>query len=315
MKTPTFALLLTLGLLAAGCIAPPDGQSPGGARAPNAGGSMTAKETREDAVALCTDGLALGVGRFCATRTVRVEGDLSGLGHMEVDLATFNGNVDLADHEEGGWSLVATLRARGATEADAKANLEKIRFTWSHESGGTHFVAAKAESPRETDGGYAASLAAALPRSVVLVVTAATSNGNVAVKNVATDGLSAQTSNGAVEVDATVTQVDLRTSNGRIGGKLVPTGSGRVSAATSNGAIELAFPEDARHGYDLDAQTSNGKVTVNLRDGETTRKGPSNPYYDPQNDARFTTHGYASRAIQSSVTLTTSNGAITVNAT
>lgn len=313
MKTPVI-LLVALGTLAAGCIAPPGDDAPAGARTANSGGSMTAKETHEEKVALCTSGLGLPSGaQFCAERTLRVEGDVSGISRMDVDLETFNGDVDLSDHAEGGWSLVAVLRARGASEAEAKANLDKIAFAWGHQEGDTHFLAAKAQSPREPAGGHSASLAAELPRSILLVASLGTSNGDVRVADVATDGLAAHTSNGNVEIDASVTQADLRTSNGKVDARLDPTGSGRIGASTSNGAITLELPEDARHGYDLDARTSNGKVAINLRDGETKRDAPSNPYYDPQNDARFTTRGYASRGVQSIVHLVTSNGAITVD--
>lgn len=307
MKTPV--LVLVLGLLVAGCIAPP-GESPAGVRS-FAGAAMTAKESSEERVELCRD-VSLGTAAFCAERTVTVTGDVSGIPAMDVDLETFNGALELEKHDEGGWSLVAVLRARGASEAEARANLDAIGFAWSHTDGSAHFLHARAESPPGRTSA-AASLRASLPASIVLTVSAATSNGKIRVEHVRTDGLAATTSNGAVEVDASVTHVDLRTSNGAIEAKLDPTASGRITATTSNGKIELDLPEDARRGYDLDAQTSNGKVTINLRDGESSRRTPSNPYYDPQNEGQFRTTRFESRDVQSLVRMTSSNGAITVD--
>ena len=311
MRPPVVVLVAALGMLAAGCIAPPEGRDAFSDRM-ETGGSMTAKESRDDSVGPCSGvGVLPTAGAFCAKRVVRVEGQVAGLSRLDVDLQTFNGNVDLAGGRGDAWSLEAVLTARGASEEEARASLERIAFAWSHVEGGRHFLAAVAETPSPSSG-RAASLAVTLPRGLVLVAAAATSNGGIHVEDVATDGLSAHTSNGNVEVDASVTQADLRTSNGQVEAALSPTGPGRISAGTSNGAIHLTLPEDARHGYELDAKTSNGRVTINLRDGETKRP-PSNPYYDPQNEASFTTSGYASRAIRSVVHLTTSNGGITVD--
>ena len=310
---PFLVLLAALCILAAGCIAPPDGTPSAGERTPNAGGEMTAKESREDKAGPCQPAVILGgSGAFCAETTIKVEGTLTGIDGMDVDLHTFNGNVELTGGADGAWSLVAVLRARGATEADAKASLAKIAFDWSHVDGDTHFLAAEAETPSPS-GDRAASIAVTLPRSVALATVLATSNGNVVAKDVRTDGVSAHSSNGDVVVEADVTQADLGTSNGNVDATLRPWGSGQIAATTSNGAIRLKLPEDARHGYDAHGLTSNGKVAINLRDGEVERTGPSNPYYDPQNDARFVTNGFGSREFQTAVRLTTSNGGITVD--
>lgn len=316
MRAPAVtAILAAFAVLAAGCIAPPDDGGATGARTSNRGGEMTSQEKAEDKVALCGSGglpSIGGEGSFCAERVIDVTGTISGISRMDASLASFNGNVQLTGGAEGEWSLKAVLRARGATEEAARANLENIEFEWSHTDGSSHFLEAKAE---QKDGarGVSAEISAVLPRTIALVVVAATSNGNVAVEDVATEGLSASTSNGNVQVDASVTQVQLATSNGNIAGKLRPTSSGRWDAGTSNGGISLEVPEDAARGYDITAATSNGKVEFDLDDGQTTRSGPSNPYYDPQNDGHFVTNGFSGRSIQTTVTLGTSNGSIRVS--
>src|SRR5688572_21304371 len=83
------ALLVTLLLVAAaGCIAP---QAPPSSNPPpttqTSGGDMTAKETRDESAMLCTDGIDLGSDdRFCAVRTITVDGAIAGISKMDVSL-------------------------------------------------------------------------------------------------------------------------------------------------------------------------------------------------------------------------------------
>lgn len=309
----TVPALFAIALLAAGCIAPPDGDA-SVTRTPSAGGEMTATEKQDEAVALCQAGLDLpsNGARYCAERTLTIGGSLTGIDAMDVDLETFNGGVDVSSAPEGTWSLKVVLRARGDTEAEARQGLDRISFTWSHVDAGVHALVAKAKPPREDHNGLSAQLSAALPRSTILALSAQSSNGNVKVEDLRTEGLFLQTSNGNVDVKADVTHVALGTSNGNVDARLTPTDSGSVDIGTSNGKVLVTLPESSRVGYDVDAVTSNGKVTISLRDGETTRKGASNPYYDPQNDGRFTTHGFEDRDVRSFLVIASSNGAIDV---
>lgn len=308
-------ILLATALLAAGCIAPPGEDRQPGERTVNSGGDMTAAETRAESVDVCKDGVTLlgGEGQFCAERRVEVEGTISGISRMDVDLRTFNGAVEAFDDQEGHWGLTAVLRARGATADEAKRNLEKIAFSYAHEAAGSHFLTAEASTKDQRGNGLSASLHVTLPRSIAYVLVASTTNGGVAVKGLRTDGLSAHTTNGVVSVDADVTHVDLVTTNGDIQATLTPTSSGRVSALTTNGDVALTLPEDATRGYDLEARTTNGQVDVRLRDGATTNDQPSNPYYDANKEARFRTTDFGARRLQTTVTLVTTNGGVTVD--
>jgi Putative adhesin len=307
------ALLVTaVLLLMAGCIAPPE--PPTSSTTTTAGPEeMTAKETRDQSAALCTDGIDLSNdNRFCATRTITVDGTISGIGKLEVDVGTFNGGVAFAPAPEGQWGFTATLKARGATAEDALANLDDIQFEWSHVSGSAHFLHALAK--KEGSGnGYAAAFDVTLPPSITYVLAAQTSNGVVKVAGLRTDSLSAQTSNGMVDVDAAVTNVQLATSNGEIHAKLDPVGSGRLTLTTSNGRVDLALPEDARRGYEVEGTTSNGEVEIRLRDGRVGDCPQGSQYYTPPCSHRtFQTSGFAGRAVQSRVVVTTSNGDVAV---
>ena len=81
--------------------------------------------------------------------------------------------------------------------------------------------------------------------------------------------LDLDTSNGAVDVVADDVAIDVETSNGAI------TFEGRPAAGshrfeTSNGAVTLVLPADAA--FELDAETSNGKVTSDFEGlGEPAR--------------------------------------------
>lgn len=306
--------LLVVGLTLAGCIGTP-GAEPGASyeTTTNAGGTMTVAETKEDKAALCTDGVNLDSDeRFCAERRIELKGEIDGVAKMDVALSTFNGAVKLTADGGNDWRVIATLHARGATEADARARLDQIKWTFEHQDGESHFLEARAEKEGDASN-LGASLEVTVPSSIVYVVVAATSNGAVEAKGLKTDGLSLATSNGAVVVDAESTQVNIGTSNGAIDAKLRPSASGRTTLATSNGAITLRVPEDAERGYDLDATTSNGEVAIALKDGKAS-ECPTNEYYTPPcNHREFTTNGYSSRDVQQLVTLGSSNGQIEVS--
>ena len=312
-------VLLTLALLAApalaGCIqvpSDPDAQDFDQAPVDTTGGSMTAREEKKEDSGVCTDGgTAAG---FCATRVVTVEGTISGISLLEVDLATVNGGITVRPSDGNEWTLVATLKASGSSVDDAKRRLETIVFTWSHQVGDSHFLDAEATMEgRNENYQRSASIEVTMPRAVALRLTAGTTNGGVTVKDVRTDGLHAGTTNGGIDVDASVTQVDLGTTNGGIDAKLKPTGSGRIHLGTTNGRIELSLPEDAERGYDLDASTTNGDVSITLRDGEVGPCPEGSEYYTPPcNHRTFKTTDYGSRAIRSSVQLGTTNGGIDV---
>lgn len=315
-----FPLLVVACLALAGCIEmPADPNAPGATRSTNSGGAMTARATQEDSVAPCSGGLGLPrSGAFCATRVVTITGTIDDLPRLDVSLTTFNGAIDVGTGDEGQWSVVATLEARSATAEGAKANLDNVELAWSHEERGSHFldVEARQKVQAQAGDGYAASLDVTMPRSLVMTLVATTSNGVIDVDGALTDGLALQTSNGQIKARASVTQVSLATSNGAIDADLTPTGSGRMTMATSNGAISVTVPEGPRHGYDIEGRTSNGEIDYDLRDGESGGCPGGSQYYTPPCTARdFRTHGFAERDIQSRMSLSTSNGAISVRAT
>ena len=305
--------VLALLVALAGCITLPDEADPSAPREPATGGSMTATESKTQKSELCTDGINLGADdRFCAQRVVTVTGKISGFERLDVSLETFNGAIAIDESSGDAWGLVATLRARGATADAAMAGVDDIAFSWSHEDATGHFVEAIAEHDGSGES-RSVSLELTMPRSLVMRLSAATSNGGVTLDGGRTDGLALTTSNGAINARGDVTQLALTTSNGQIDADVRPTADGRWSLTTSNGEISLKVPEGGAYGYSMAGTTSNGEVDFTLRDGTKGDCPQGSQYYTPPcNHRTFETSDLRSRDHQVYASLTTSNGEINV---
>lgn len=311
-------LAMTIPLVLAGCIAlPEDTQTAVPERESRTGGSMTAEESSKQDTAVCTQNiLGGGDGRFCATRTITVDGALSGFATLDVELQTFNGDITLTESKGDAWGFVVTLQGKGSTAAEAESRLNDIIFEWAHEDTVGHFVEIVAKSPRGQSEGRSAEIALSMPRSVALVATIATSNGDVTIDGTRSAGLSIATSNGDIEATTEVTHVNFATSNGEVDAILTPIADGRWNIATSNGDITVTVPENARVGYEMEGTTSNGEVDYTLRDGTEGPCPEGSQYYTPPcNHRTFATSGFADRDTQVRVGMATSNGEINVGPT
>lgn len=315
MRTPNVLAPATLALILAlaGCITLPDEADPDLPRDPETGGSMTATESSTQNSAVCTDGINLGSDeRFCAERVVTVEGTIAGFDRLDVSLETFNGEITIEGSTGDAWRLVATLRARGSSADAAMSRVDDIDFTWSHEDATGHFVEVIAEHDGNSES-RSVALELTMPRSLLMRLNAATSNGGVSLDGGRTDGLALTTSNGRISARGDVTQMALTTSNGKIDADVHPIGDGRWSLTTSNGEISLKVPEGDTYGYSMTGTTSNGEVDYTLRDGEKGDCPQGSQYYTPPcNHRTFETSDFRARDHEVYATLTTSNGEINV---
>ena len=307
-------------VIAAGCIRPDDpNNAPPAARADAHGGSMSGDEKRTDSSTVCTNG-GLNVGgngnthAFCAQRVITVQGSISGIPKIDVDLSTFNGDVKVHESSGDAWGFTATLKATGSTADEASARIKDIAFSWSHTDGSAHFVQVKAQQNKtgSSDEGLSTDLDVTMPAGVTLVLVAATGNGDLHVQGGQTDGLSLSTGNGDIDATTKVTQADLRSGNGDAKASLTPTGSGRIGASVGNGKVDIALPEDASHGYTAEMSTGNGDIKVSLHDGKTSECPSGDSYTPPCNHRTFETTGYGGRATQTSLILSTGNGDVTL---
>ena len=103
-----------------------------------------------------------------------------------------------------------------------------------------------------------------------------TSNGSIEARNI-TGSTELHTSNGAIKAFNVVSPVNARTSNGAISLELAPSFSGRMTASTSSGPLNISDLKDAKlissekkritfsigdSDHDSSASTSNGSIQI-----------------------------------------------------
>lgn len=310
---PLLALLLLLAPLA-GCLEPPTGDDPG-ADVPTANyeapadryDGMSADETHEDTVSRCDqDGIQVPPATWCGTRVVTVTGRI-GLDQLPVDLLSVNGAITVSHAVGDAWSLVATLKTRGLTEDQARQALDDT-WSWSHEDAdGRHHLNAAPTLGAPLAEGRLSSVHYAVTLPAWLHLPDArleTTNGAISLAHYKMDKLAARTTNGAITASAWIGDADIKTTNGAITANLVATRSGAWSLDTTNGAITLIASEHTTRGFDLDARTTNGRITIDLSQGKIVE--------DEKSHKRFVTDNYDARAIQIVGKIKTTNGAISV---
>lgn len=312
------ALVSALLLPLAGCITETPGATSGGgdASGPDTGAAtvappatMTASETHQDTVGRCEDEGGVTSLPFCAERQLTVVGVLT-LDALPVDLVAGNGGIVVQAGADDAWALLAVIRVRGATEDDAKKNLD-TQFAWSHTDGSAHFLKAGPVTPAgqlPIDLPAATSTADAsyvltLPRDVLVSLKGRWTNGGAVVAGVTTDAIDLSGTNGGIEIAASVVDVVAETTNGGIAAQVVPTATGAFDLKATNGGISVMVPEDARHGYDVKATAQNGGVEITLRDGDVS---------GDESSKTFTTRDFTSRAVKTTLTADVTNGGVHV---
>lgn len=253
-------------------------------------------------------------GRWIARRTDSAEGAFASGG--DVRAVTVNGAVSVGVGSHSGFTAKALLWAYGDSETEARDRLEAMRLRIG--SGAD----AQVTAPDWHDRGGDAILR--VPVGDVGDVTAKTTNGAITIDDLQASTVDADTSNGAIDCDvsaqqlalrttngaitctATVRDADLSTSNGQIDVELRPSGTGTWDLDTTNGAIDLQVVEDSGIGYDVRGETTNGGITFDFSDTETVSS--QSTFTGGSRHER--THGFSSRAIQTTITLDTGNGSI-----
>ncbi len=324
--------LLALALLSAGCIGmsgdeplePADTQTDEDPR--SSPGNMTVDRSEQTA-----EGMRENVPPFYSSRIVTIEGELT-LDRLPIDLATDNGPISVEVGAEDRYKLVANLTGYGLTPQTAEENRDDLTFTFDAGQPGDRQLLAHIEreddggqSPVSTgDGGFSeGSLTLTLPPSLVGDLVASSTNGDVDVDGVTAERLELGSTNGDVsmadtqasdviiettngDVDAAVTEtrnVVLGSTNGDVDATLRPGESGTIEASTTNGGLELAVPEDAEHGYQAEAASTNGEVDIRLEDGSADHQETTS-----SERATFRTDGFDQRPIRTAVALSSTNG-------
>jgi hypothetical protein len=261
---------------------------------------------------------------YRAQDTRTFTGDVN-IDRMIVEVDNRNGDITVAEWDQPGYRIDLTLRAKGATDAQAEENLNRLIVIFSDQNvGDTRRLALDTQAPNDDWSLYAVSIDIRVPEDPSLDLDLDTSNGGIALTDVTGDEIVLHTSNGRLTLDgviaATLTgttnngritgeveaaSVVLTTSNGSIDLAIPATVSGSYTLDTSNGSIDVVLPQATTVGYSVDLRTSLGSVDVNLPDLSYTT--------DEARRKVATSVGYQDKAVKVSVTAETSIGSVSIN--
>jgi DUF4097 and DUF4098 domain-containing protein YvlB len=218
---------------------------------------------------------ALVVPRVESTEVKRAAFALEGTPTVVTE--TLNGAVTVRGVEgQNDVQVTATLSARGDTLEEANKKLEKMIVFMSQDGDRVTLRFRSSEQP--TDARKHTSVEFDILMPIHGDIDVDTSNGEVTVANIA-GTVKVETSNGKIDIDHVVGSIRLDTNNGAInmsdidGSIDAETSNGAVvfrghllgdthRMRTSNGAIEVAIPQDLA--LRIDASTSNGSISTNL---------------------------------------------------
>jgi DUF4097 and DUF4098 domain-containing protein YvlB len=194
-----------------------------------------------------------------------------------VVIETSNGAVTVRGVEgQDDVQVTATLSARGDTLEEANKKLEKMVVFMSQD--GDRVILRFRPSEQPTDARKHTSVEFDILVPIHGDIDVDTSNGEVTVADVA-GTVEVETSNGKIDIDHVAGSIRLDTSNGAINMRDVDgsidaeTSNGAIvfrghllgdthRMRTSNGAIEVAIPQDLA--LRIDASTSNGSISTNF---------------------------------------------------
>ena len=226
--------------------------------------------------------------------------------------ATQNGGITVASVSDTVITVYLTKYAYGNDSADAANAITSIVYSDAVVGSELQVKADMPSGPRP----YGANLDITVPANTGLAL--ATTNGAISVANTVGD-LSASTTNGAIELVGTGGAASLSTTNGAID---VKVHHGGVEGSTTNGAVDCDVAElGTTEGVTLG--TSNGAVTLLLPADvsatiDATNTNSSITIVDFTNVTYEVQRQHHVRARigsgAASVTITTTNGAITVRA-
>ena len=171
-------------------------------------------------------------------------------GSVVLDIESSNGGV-IVRGVEGAEAVhvIATLSSRGDTSEEAEERLDKLVYQMTQEGDIVRLRYRAAEQERDVRRYSGVSFDVTVPTGTR--VDAETSNGAITIEAVV-GRLMLDTSNGAIRVRDVVGEVDADTSNGAIEVERV---QGVLRLDTSNGSIEIHDVAAT-----IDADTSNGRI-------------------------------------------------------
>ncbi len=243
--------------------------------------------------------------------------------YLSVD--NFNGPVSVSTWNRNEFSVELLIKAKGTTTSQAEKNLDDfvIDFDESVVQGQGRLVLGYG-IPVTDYNKYSVQVEAFLPADAVIdmelessngamsltdvvggEIQLDTSNGAFAFDNVYAESINAETSNGAISGDFEAPDTFISTSNGAIDLTLPCTVTGEYILRTSNGQVDVSVSSSSDVGYDIDASTSNGAVSIGL---------PNLEYSVNQRTSKEArTRGFEDKEIQITLDVSTSNGSVDID--
>ncbi len=247
-------------------------------------------------------------------------------GRVLLDVESFNGPITVSTWDKSEYSISVLVRAKGNTDAEAEANLEKLVLDFDESlMDGRAKLVLRYNVPPTWTSRYSLNVEAYLPAEATIDLDLDSSNGGISIKGIDGGTIKLQTSNGMIEFyDVTGSRIDAVTSNGRVEGRLeapdtsvstsnggvelrLPcTVTGRYVLRTSNAQVHLRVSPSSGVGYDLDLSTSNGGIDIDL---------PNLEYgLNQRTSKEARTRGFEDKAVQITVVASTSNASMGVEA-
>ncbi len=113
-------------------------------------------------------------------------------------------------------------------------------------------------------------------------------------------------STGSIDFDGRMDSADIERSTGDISLDVTPAASGAYDIDVSTARVDIDIAGGGARGQDVAASTSTGRLEVDLIDGETV--GPQD-----EDNVHVRTKGFSNKAIQTTVSITTSTGDVNVD--
>ena len=336
------ALLALSATLLGACAGGGDGDGRGlscASAAPPAGGgvgSATAHGTpiRDDGTVVVIPD-AQG---FRASRVVTLTNDFGGATQADVEFSTQNGGVVSCASGQGGYGIRVSLEARAPTEQQAREALGSMEVV--HEdvlAASLLRLSTRVEFHEATIGQNlpvnigsdssiqrAASILAGMPGSPSYVLGQSSTNGPVEASGFSGTSGSLDSTNGSMTLDGRWDQASLDTTNGPVYvagdfasvsgsstngpvyAQLATRRSTDASFSATNSSIEVVLGVSGAPGFDLNADTTNGRASIRVAGAEPV--GNQEP-----NSAHHQTPDYATRAVQVQVSADATNGSVSIH--
>ncbi len=218
---------------------------------------------------------------------------------VSLTISTYNGSIDVRAGSGNKIEVEVIKRGGGATDAEAKADLENIELSMEQSAGQVKLVATHRGSIPSDSG---VSFKVTVPSEITLVaslengpitvegvkgdITATANNGDLTVRGAGDGALALKTTNGDLSVEgAAIDSLTASSTNGAatFQGSLVESDAANT-IDVGNGSATLTLPGDAQ--FSIDALTSNGQLAsdfdVQGDQSSTSIKGTvgSSPAFD-----------------------------------